>query len=144
LGGAWALTNLPSTFDEPEAKRGLTAGGYARVVWLKLRRVAVWEERAGRNEALFRAVNDNIAGSEEQMDSVSDSFSVFCECAKADCTMHVEISLTEYVRVRRHAHRFIVVPGHEQPDIEQVVERHRDYWVVEKHGEAAAAADAES
>ena len=24
--------------------------------------MAVWEERAGRNEALFRAVNDNIAG----------------------------------------------------------------------------------
>jgi hypothetical protein len=106
--------------------------------------VAVWEERAGRNEALFRAVNDNIAGSEEQMDSVSDSFSIFCECAKPDCTTHVEVSLSEYIRVRRHAHRFIVVPGHEQPDIEQVVERHPDFWVVEKHGEAAAAADAES
>jgi hypothetical protein len=106
--------------------------------------VAVWEERAGRNEALFRAVNDNIAGSEEQMDSVSDSFSVFCECAKADCTMHVEVTLTEYVRVRRNPHRFIVAPGHEQPDIERVVERHPNFRVVEKRGEAAAAADAES
>lgn len=106
--------------------------------------MAVWEERAGRNEALFRAVNDNIAGSEEQMDSVSDSFSVFCECAKAECTTHVEISLTEYVRVRRHAHRFIVVPGHEQPEIEEVVERHPNFWIVEKQGEAATAADGES
>jgi hypothetical protein len=106
--------------------------------------VAVWEERAGRNEELFREVNENIARSEERMDSGSDSFSVFCECALADCVTQVEIRLAEYVRVRRHEHRFIVAPGHEQTDIERVVERHPDYVIVEKHGAAAAAADAES
>jgi hypothetical protein len=106
--------------------------------------VTAWEERAGRNEALFREVNENIARSEERMDSVSDSFSVFCECALADCRTQIEIRLTEYVRVRRHTHRFIVAPGHDQPEIERVVERHPDYVIVEKQGVAAVATDAES
>lgn len=95
----------------------------------------------GRNEALFREVNETIARAEEGMDSVSDSFSAFCECAREECNTHVEILLTEYSRVREHEHRFIVVPGHEQPEIEQVVETHPDYVVVEKRGEAAEAAD---
>ena len=103
--------------------------------------MSLWEERAGRNEALFREVNENIARSEEDMDSVSDSFAIFCECSKEECTTHVEILLTEYSQVRDHDHRFIVVPGHEQPEIEQVVESHQDFVVVEKRGEAAEAAD---
>lgn len=103
--------------------------------------MSVWEERAGRNEALFREVNETIARAEENMDSVSDSFSAFCECSREDCTTHVAILLTAYVRVRAHEHRFIVVPGHEQPEIEQVVERQADFLVVEKRGEAAEAAD---
>jgi hypothetical protein len=104
--------------------------------------MSIWEERAGRNEALFRAVNDNIESSEAGMDSASESFQAFCECL-ADCREHVEIVHADYTRIRRQRHRFIVVPGHEQPDIEQVVERNRAYLVVEKHGEAAAAADAQ-
>ena len=78
------------------------------------------------------------------MDSVSDSFSMFCECSRLDCKTYVEILLTAYVRVRRDGDQFILVPGHEQPKIERVVERHPDYVVVEKHGVAAEAADAES
>jgi hypothetical protein len=105
--------------------------------------VNVWEERAGRNEALFRSINDALARSEEE--SRSDSFPAFCECSFTECTTHVEVSFTDYARVRRQEDRFIVAPGHEQPEIEQVVEEHHpDYVVVEKHGEAAAAAEADS
>ena len=104
--------------------------------------MSLWEERAGRNEALFREVNESIARSEDQMDSGSDSFSAFCECALADCTAHLEIRLTDYARVRRNGLQFIVVPGHERPEIEHVVERGPEYVIVEKQGAAAAAADA--
>jgi len=43
--------------------------------------------------------------------------------------------------VRRDSGRFIVLPGHDEPDIEQVVETHRAYRVVEKEGEARRAAE---
>lgn len=105
--------------------------------------VGVWEDRAGRNEAVFRELNDAIARSGE--DSIQASFPAFCECSLAECTTHVEVSFADYTRVRQHEHRFIVAPGHDQPGIEQVVERHDpDYLVVEKHGAAAGAADEES
>ena len=106
--------------------------------------MGVWEERAGRNEALFREVNENIAKLEERLPSVSETFPVICECARADCTTQLEISMSEYARVRQHPDRFILARGHEEPSVEQVVEEHPEYVVVEKEGTAAAAADAAS
>lgn len=106
------------------------------------RSVGLWEERAGRNEALFREVNENIARLEERLPGVSETLPVICECARADCTVQLEISLTEYTQVRQHPDRFIVARLHEEPSIEDVVEEYPEYVVVEKEGTAAAAADA--
>ncbi len=100
------------------------------------------QERAGRNEAIFREVNENIAKLEDRMGSGSEWLPVICECATATCTTQIEIGLDDYARVRRHPDQFIVARGHEQPDVERVVEEHREYSIVEKQGTAAAAADA--
>lgn len=106
--------------------------------------MGVWEERAGRNEALFREVNENIAKLEARLPGVSEAMPVVCECARADCTTQIMVSLDEYASVRRHPDRFIVAPHHEEPSVEHVVEERRDYLVVEKDGVAAVAADAAS
>jgi hypothetical protein len=37
--------------------------------------------------------------------------------------------------VRASARRFAIVPGHDIPDIEEVVERHERYAVIEKHAD---------
>ena len=105
-------------------------------------RVGLWEERVGRNEALFREVNENIAKLEEQLGIGNEPMPAICECSHADCTIQVEIAPEEYVRVRQHPARFIVAPGHEEPRVEHVVEHHHGYVIVEKEGTAAAAADA--
>ena len=106
--------------------------------------VGVWDERAGRNEALFREVNENIARLEERLPGRSETLPVICECARADCTAQLEISLPQYARVRQHRDRFIVARRHEDSSVEHVVEEHADYVVVEKEGIAATAADAAS
>lgn len=103
-----------------------------------------WEERAGRNEALFREVNENIAQLEERMGFGVESLPVICECSRPDCTTQLRISLDQYTRVRRHPHRFIVAPGHEQPSLERVVDECAGYVIVEKEGSAAMATDAVS
>lgn len=103
--------------------------------------VAGSKERAGHNEGLFREVNENIAKLEEQLNSGSDSLPVICECSRADCAMQIEVGIAEYEAVRRHPHRFIVARGHEQPDLEKVVEEGHAYVIVEKLGAAAEAAD---
>ena len=105
--------------------------------------MGVSDERAGRNEGLFREVNENIARLDKRLsEDGSDSLPLICECALTDCMAKIEISTAEYARVRRHPNWFIVVPGHEQHSVEQAVEQHGGYSIVEKHGVAAAAADA--
>lgn len=104
--------------------------------------MGVWEERAGRNEALFREVNENIARLEERLDAnESELLPVICECPRTDCVARLEISLADYANVRKHPHHFIVARGHEQPDVEHIVRKAPEYVVVEKEGVAAVAAD---
>jgi len=93
------------------------------------------EERLGANEALFREVNERVAEVAEQFvaDDTRDSrYRFSCECGDRACAEQVPLTTAEYEAVRAEATRFVVVPGHEVSDIEQVVERHQAYLVVEK------------
>ena len=44
-------------------------------------------------------------------------------------------------RSREGGSTFIVTPGHEEPEIEDVIVSHSGYSVVEKRGDAAAVAE---
>jgi hypothetical protein len=97
-------------------------------------------ERRTENESVFRRVNETI----EAATDLGASTAVFlCECWNANCRQTLELAITEYERVRQHATRFIVAPGHEMSDDEgRVVERRLTYSIVEKEGYAAALARA--
>jgi hypothetical protein len=47
------------------------------------------------------------------------------------------MTVTEYEAIRAHSTHFGVVPQHEQPEIESVIERHPSYFVVEKREQDA-------
>jgi hypothetical protein len=102
---------------------------------------SLWEQRAARNEALFREVNENIARLEERHGSTTSEPAFLCECANADCTDHVSVESEVYIRVREQPRLFIVIPGHEDPQLERIVERHRNYLIVEKTGIAGEVAE---
>ena len=99
--------------------------------------------RVGANEALFRHVNESILEVGEQFGVGATEASFVCECGDASCAELVVLTLQEYEEVRASPYRFFIVPGHDIPDVEDVVEHHQRYDVVEKHpGEAAAVAAA--
>lgn len=102
---------------------------------------SLWEQRAARNEALFREVNENIAAVEERYGTTPTEPSFICECAHADCTEQVRVAADDYRRVRENTRQFLVLPGHEDPQIERVVERHSNYLIVEKTGAAGEVAE---
>jgi hypothetical protein len=89
--------------------------------------------RVGANEALFRTVNEEVRGLSKRFAVVEDPLSVVCECGLADCSEHVAVPAEDYERVRAEPTYFIILPGHELPDVESVVERHEQYFVVRKH-----------
>lgn len=87
------------------------------------------DERLAANEARFREINE---GSRAISDT--DPNSIYCECSDRGCVYRVTIDVEKYVEVRADDRRFIVRPGHEVEAIETVVERHADFFVVEKPG----------
>jgi hypothetical protein len=95
--------------------------------------------RIAENEALFRDLNEEVG-------AVAHSFSVggetrafdfLCECGDPGCAQRVPVTLTKYEQLRSSPLRFVVVPGHEIPDVELVIETTPAYSVIEKFGEAA-------
>jgi hypothetical protein len=101
---------------------------------------SLWEQRAARNEALFREVNENIARLEERHGQTEEPVYI-CECANAGCTDQIAVDLQTYTRVRQEPRFFFVRPGHEDPQLERVVERHSRYLIVEKTGAAGQVAE---
>jgi hypothetical protein len=88
------------------------------------------EQRLASNEVLFREVNERIA---EISTTQDHGFHIICECATTGCEERLLIPIADYERVRQHERWFLIVPGHRVADIEDVVERHGTYDVVEKH-----------
>jgi hypothetical protein len=89
------------------------------------------QRRFAHNEVLFRSINETVLELEERFGSGDAGF--LCECADVSCSETVFLRLDEYHRIHAAERRFFVVPGHEWPEIETVVERHAGYFVVEKH-----------
>jgi hypothetical protein len=95
------------------------------------------EERLARNETLFRSVNENIEGAATSGQLDDHTFEFFCECSNTDCTLLLPMTVAEYEQVRADPRQFVVAPGHELPEIENVVSRTSAYQIVLKEGEAA-------
>ena len=92
-------------------------------------------ERAARNEEVFRSINERIEEAAEQHGR-DVPLRLHCECGRASCFETTDLMPDVYKRVSTDGHRFIVLPGHEEPNVEVVVERHDGWLVVEKVGEA--------
>ena len=97
------------------------------------------EKRLGLNEAMFREINERL---EAQLPTDRNNhLSIICECADPDCTARIEISPDEYQAGSAKPRQFILVPGHELVEIEEVVSRTDRYELVRKHGKAGAVAE---
>jgi hypothetical protein len=94
------------------------------------------QERVGRNEALFRTVNEKLKGLNGAFSEVArdGDFAVVCECGDATCVEQLRIPSAEYGRIRGDRTLFVIAPGHEDVTAEAVVEEDgAAYVVVRKH-----------
>ena len=87
--------------------------------------------RVTQNEVLFRDVNEQIA-SLNQLGAQLDTFGVVCECGYASCGDVINVHRTVYESVRAQSDRFIVIRGHLISQVENVVEQHDGFVVVDK------------
>jgi hypothetical protein len=96
-------------------------------------------EKNARNQVLFREVNEHIAELTEPVRK-TDVNVLICECSDPACAESLEITPSEYERVRAHGARFVVRSGHQLSEVERVVEDNGRFLVVEKLGAAASIA----
>ena len=96
------------------------------------------DERLAKNEALLREVNERIHDVGQGLQVLPDDgqLDFRCECGRPECDLFVHLMAFDYQRVRADNDRFVVVPGHEDPEIERVVERSQGYVVVDKRPQA--------
>jgi hypothetical protein len=90
------------------------------------------ERRIGENEILYRAVNERIEGLNQTFGVVAESMAVVCECGDGSCAEQIGLDVPTYERIRSDPTLFVVRPGHEEPDVEVVVEQTDAYHVVRK------------
>jgi len=94
--------------------------------------------RIGENEALYRSINEKIESLNESFGLVTETMAVVCECGRLECSEQIELDTPTYEHVRADATHFVVLPGHEEPDVETIIERHDGFNVVRKNPGAAA------
>ena len=92
--------------------------------------------RMARNESLFREGNERLGGLRTAAGSPDSSAEFHCECGRETCSEWVWMKVSDYEAVRSQDDRFVVVPGHETPGLECVVERKAGFLIVDKVREA--------
>src|SRR6059058_4588931 len=90
------------------------------------------EAKMARTEAAFREVNEAIARTAVRFEADETDF--VCECADPECVHRITAEIADYEEVRAEPTRFLVAPGQEEPAIERIVDRNREYAIVEKFG----------
>ena len=91
-----------------------------------------------RNEALFRAVNEQVMGLNEAFATVSGEMTIVCECGDEGCIEQLDLPVDDYRDVRSDSELFVVKSGHQADEVEFVVSEHDGYLIVRKRaGEPA-------
>jgi hypothetical protein len=88
-------------------------------------------ERVRENEETFAKANEQIRASAEQY-NFDQAVPFLCECSDVNCTESIRLSLTGYRKARAGGVAFILLPGHDDPHVERIVDHGDGYVLVEK------------
>jgi hypothetical protein len=80
---------------------------------------------------MFRLANERASEWEERhADAEAELYA--CECSNRECRERMSLRRADYEKVRADAGQFVLIPGHEVPDVETVIERQEGWVIVEK------------
>ncbi len=104
-----------------------------------------YKKRMADNEAVFRHYNERVrenfdeiiklAHESGQDDLIRDDdtpLHFYCECSDENCQQRIPLKPSAYENIHKNRMRFILIPGHENTDIEQIIKRRLSHTVVEK------------
>jgi len=94
-------------------------------------------DRSAENEVFLREVNQRIVAKTVELAgdrlSPAEQYCDFlCACGRLDCSGLVSVTIADFERAHAEDDCFVVVPGHENADVDEVVTRTANYVVVKK------------
>ena len=96
------------------------------------------ELQIAKTESRFRDVNERIV--ETAVRIGAHEAEIVCECADPECGERIAAPLDDYEETRANGSYFLVAPGHEVQEHEDVVGTHPGFRVIEKLGGVGAVA----
>jgi hypothetical protein len=94
---------------------------------------------AARLQSLFREVNDRIAALAARFHDDEPELFV-CECNNISCIESISIDHDDYRAIRLHPNQFVIAHGHEDLEVDEVVEETNRWLIVRKRGAGAEVA----
>ena len=95
------------------------------------------ERRAAHNELLFREVNEQIVNLTGRFQAQLSELDLVCECADPSCTEPIRLGLDEFGRIDRVQNAFLVIGGHHDDQVDDVIDQRDGYVIVRKRNLAA-------
>jgi hypothetical protein len=94
--------------------------------------------RAAQNQLMFRLLNDRIKELGDQPRSLGQELDFACECADSTCVAKIRLSALQFLAIESEENQFIVLRGHEVPEVEDVIAQRDGFLIVSKRGAGAA------
>jgi hypothetical protein len=93
------------------------------------------KKRLVENEVIFRSVNKNIQQFVEGENGHNDRevIEFYCECSHPNCLERIKLTIKEYKELHGLKSHFVILIGHEFPEVEKVIEKRKGYELVEKY-----------
>jgi len=89
------------------------------------------ETRIVQTEEFYRQINDTIARNGKRTDK-----RYMCECANVYCNVTMDVTTEDITVLHSMPGYYVILPGHEIPDVEQVVHATAAYTIVVNDGVA--------
>jgi hypothetical protein len=95
------------------------------------------ELRAAQNQLLFCLVDDRTRELSENSGGSPAVLEFACECADESCIERIPLSALQFLAIESEPNRFIVLRGHEVPEVEDVIAERDGFLIVSKRGAGA-------
>lgn len=103
------------------------------------------ERHLAENEMVFREYNERVQRGFDELEQLARQegrqhlkfeddvpLHFYCECSDENCEARILLQPSTYANIHKHRKRFIVVKGHDVPEVESIVYKGPNYSVVEK------------
>jgi hypothetical protein len=115
------------------------------IQYLQMRQ-SLSQRRQAENEVFFRERNERIQKGFDELNDIAKEESgkpyvydtktplqFCCECSDENCRKRVRISLETYNNVHKDRNAFVIICGHEDKNVERIIDKKPEYWVVVKY-----------